>query len=65
MKYNYNTLREVLEAQKSGELKFPLEVELDNSFIYNNKGQILYKGPGHCDIFEEALDLLGVNWILS
>jgi len=56
----YNTLKEVLQAQKSGELTEPLILDNDNSTVYVGE-ECVYRGPGY-EIREEALTLLGIKW---
>jgi len=62
----YNTLKEVLEAQQSGELNEPLILDNDSCTVYvpmnPDEDECVYHGPG-CEIREEALTLLGIKWV--
>lgn len=58
----YNSLSEILEAQLRGELTEPLIIYNDNSFIYNDDGECVYRGGGPETLAEELLDLIGIKW---
>jgi len=63
----YNTLKEVLEAQQSGELTEPLILDNDSCTVYvptglDDEEECVYRGPGY-EIREEALTLLGIKWV--
>ncbi len=66
----YNSLKEVLQAQKSGELTEPLILDNDSCTVYvpigdddeEEEEECVYHGPGY-EIREEALTLLGIKWV--